>query len=94
MALTASWMTPFTLVAAAGLALPISAQPVPGPSPARASAPQRASVIDLRSGAIDTSSGFAGWAAKYHQTGKLPNYALAVVVGIVVIAIVAFGYRT
>jgi NADH-quinone oxidoreductase subunit L len=36
---------------------------------------------------------FAGWLGKYQQTGKLPNYALAVVVGVVVIAAVAFGYR-
>ena len=31
---------------------------------------------------------------KYQQTGKMPNYALGIVVGVVVIAIVAFGYRT
>jgi NADH-quinone oxidoreductase subunit L len=36
---------------------------------------------------------FAGWLGKHQQTGKLPNYALAVVVGVVVIAAVAFGYR-
>jgi NADH-quinone oxidoreductase subunit L len=36
---------------------------------------------------------FAGKEAKYYQTGKLPNYALAIVVGVVVLAIVAFGYR-
>jgi NADH-quinone oxidoreductase subunit L len=36
---------------------------------------------------------FGGWIGKYQQTGKLPNYALAVVVGIIVIAAVAFGYR-
>jgi len=38
-------------------------------------------------------TGFAGWLGKHQQTGKLPNYALAVVVGIVVITAVAFGYR-
>jgi NADH-quinone oxidoreductase subunit L len=38
-------------------------------------------------------TGFAGWIGKYQQTGKLPNYALAVVIGVVVIAAVAFGYR-
>jgi NADH-quinone oxidoreductase subunit L len=38
-------------------------------------------------------TGFAGWLGKHAQTGKLPNYALAVVVGVVVIAAVAFGYR-
>jgi NADH-quinone oxidoreductase subunit L len=36
---------------------------------------------------------FAGWLAKHQQTGKVPNYALAIVGGIVIIAIVAFGYR-
>jgi NADH-quinone oxidoreductase subunit L len=36
---------------------------------------------------------FAGWAGKFQQTGRLPNYALAVVVGVIVIAAVAFGYR-
>jgi NADH-quinone oxidoreductase subunit L len=37
---------------------------------------------------------FAGDVAKRAQTGRLPNYALAIVVGVVVIAAVAFGYRT
>jgi NADH-quinone oxidoreductase subunit L len=36
---------------------------------------------------------FFGWLGKYQQTGKIPNYALAIVTGIVVIAAVAFGYR-
>jgi hypothetical protein len=36
---------------------------------------------------------YAGWLGKFPQTGKLPNYALAIVVGVVVIAAVAFGYR-
>jgi NADH-quinone oxidoreductase subunit L len=40
------------------------------------------------------ATGFLGWAAKFQQTGKVPNYALAIVVGIIVIAAVAFGYRT
>jgi NADH-quinone oxidoreductase subunit L len=40
------------------------------------------------------AAGFLGWLGKFQQTGKVPNYALAIVVGIVVIAIVAFGYRT
>ena len=39
------------------------------------------------------ATGFAGWLGKFPQTGKLPNYALAIVVGIIVIAAVAFGYR-
>jgi hypothetical protein len=38
-------------------------------------------------------TGFGGWLGKLPQTGKLPNYALAVVVGVIVIAAVAFGYR-
>ncbi|MEX2247629.1 MAG: NADH-quinone oxidoreductase subunit L [Dehalococcoidia bacterium] len=37
---------------------------------------------------------YAGWLGKFAQTGKLPNYALAIVVGVIVMAIVAFGYRT
>jgi NADH-quinone oxidoreductase subunit L len=40
------------------------------------------------------TAGFLGWVGKFQQTGKVPNYALAIVVGIVVITIVAFGYRT
>ncbi|HET6614784.1 MAG TPA: NADH-quinone oxidoreductase subunit L [Dehalococcoidia bacterium] len=44
-------------------------------------------------GTGDTTN-YLGWAAKFQQTGKMPNYALAIVVGIVVITIVAFGYRT
>jgi NADH-quinone oxidoreductase subunit L len=36
---------------------------------------------------------FAGWLGKFQQTGKLPNYALAIVAGIVIIAAVGFGYR-
>jgi NADH-quinone oxidoreductase subunit L len=39
------------------------------------------------------ATGFLGWLGKYPQTGRIPNYALAIVVGIVVIAAVAFGYR-
>ena len=31
---------------------------------------------------------YAGWLGKHLQTGKLPNYALAMVVGVVVLAIV------
>ena len=34
-----------------------------------------------------------GWVLKYQQTGKLPNYALAIIVGIVALAIVAFAAR-
>jgi NADH-quinone oxidoreductase subunit L len=39
------------------------------------------------------ATGFLAWAGKYAQTGKLPNYALGIVIGVVVIAAVAFGYR-
>jgi NADH:ubiquinone oxidoreductase subunit 5 (subunit L)/multisubunit Na+/H+ antiporter MnhA subunit len=39
------------------------------------------------------ATGFMGWLGKHQQTGNVPNYALAIVVGIIVIAIVAFGYR-
>jgi len=37
---------------------------------------------------------YLGWLGKFQQTGKIPNYALAIVVGVIVIAAVAFGYRT
>jgi NADH-quinone oxidoreductase subunit L len=37
---------------------------------------------------------YLGFLAKYAQTGKIPNYALGIVIGVVVIAAVAFGYRT
>jgi NADH-quinone oxidoreductase subunit L len=36
---------------------------------------------------------YAGFLAKFQQTGRVPNYALALVIGVVVIAAVAFGYR-
>jgi len=39
------------------------------------------------------ATNFLGWLGKHQQTGKLPNYALGIVIGIVVIAAVAFGYR-
>jgi NADH-quinone oxidoreductase subunit L len=39
------------------------------------------------------ATGFFGWLGKFPQTGKVPNYALAIVIGIVVLAAVAFGYR-
>jgi NADH-quinone oxidoreductase subunit L len=31
--------------------------------------------------------------AKFQQTGKLPNYALAMVIGVVAMALVAFGLK-
>jgi len=39
------------------------------------------------------ATGFLGWAGKYMQTGRLPNYALVLVAGVAIIAAVAFGYR-
>jgi NADH-quinone oxidoreductase subunit L len=53
----------------------------------------RAVVNDSGVNGTGELTGFAGWLGKHQQTGKLPNYALAVVVGIVVSAAVAFGYR-
>jgi NADH-quinone oxidoreductase subunit L len=35
----------------------------------------------------------AGWLLKFQQTGRLPNYALAMVVGVVVLAIAGFSLR-
>jgi NADH-quinone oxidoreductase subunit L len=35
----------------------------------------------------------AGWVLKFQQTGKLPNYALAIVIGIVALALVAFSLK-
>ncbi|HEX5479194.1 MAG TPA: NADH-quinone oxidoreductase subunit L [Dehalococcoidia bacterium] len=34
-----------------------------------------------------------GWTAKFQETGKIPNYAFAIVAGIVIIVAIAFGYR-
>jgi hypothetical protein len=34
-----------------------------------------------------------GWVLKFQQTGKLPNYALAMILGVAVIAIVGFSVR-
>ena len=34
-----------------------------------------------------------GWLLKYQQTGKLPNYALAMVLGVAVIAVVGFSVK-
>ena len=47
--------------------------------------------------AVDGSAqatGFIGYLLKFPQTGKLPNYALAIVIGIVALALVAFSLRT
>ena len=37
------------------------------------------------------SIGYAGLRLKFLQTGRIPNYALAMAVGVIVIALVAFG---
>jgi NADH-quinone oxidoreductase subunit L len=36
---------------------------------------------------------FLGYMLKFQQTGKLPNYALAIIVGVVVLAFVAFSLK-
>ncbi len=53
----------------------------------------RAVVNDTGVNGTGEATSFLGWLGKFPQTGKLPNYALAIVVGVAVIAIVAFGYR-
>jgi NADH-quinone oxidoreductase subunit L len=53
----------------------------------------RAVVNDSGVNGTGEATSFLGWLGKFPQTGKLPNYALAIVVGVAVIAIVAFGYR-
>jgi NADH-quinone oxidoreductase subunit L len=45
---------------------------------------------------IDGPGQFAsisGWVLKYTQSGKLPNYALAMIVGVVVLALVGFSVK-
>jgi len=54
----------------------------------------RAIVNDSGVNGTGEATDYLGFLAKYSQTGKIPNYALGIVIGIVVIAIVAFGYRT
>ncbi len=39
------------------------------------------------------TTGFAAYLMKFQQTGKLPNYALAMVIGIVALALVAFSLK-
>ncbi|HYM16251.1 MAG TPA: NADH-quinone oxidoreductase subunit L [Dehalococcoidia bacterium] len=53
----------------------------------------RAVVNDAGVQGTGEATGFFGWMGKFTQTGKLPNYALAMVIGVVVIVLVAFGYR-
>ena len=54
----------------------------------------RAVVNDTGVNGTGEVTDLAGRLGKYTQTGKMPNYALGIVIGVVVIAIVAFGYRT
>ena len=54
----------------------------------------RAVVNDSGVNGTGETAWYLGWLGKFQQTGKIPNYALAIVVGIVVIFAVAFGYRT
>jgi len=53
----------------------------------------RAVVNDAGVQGTGEATSFFGWLGKFSQTGKLPNYALAIVIGVVVIVLVAFGYR-
>ncbi len=39
------------------------------------------------------ATGFAAYLMKFQQTGKLPNYALAMVIGVVALAVVAFSLK-
>jgi hypothetical protein len=39
------------------------------------------------------TTGLAAYLMKFQQTGKLPNYALAIVIGIVALAVVAFSLK-
>jgi NADH-quinone oxidoreductase subunit L len=40
------------------------------------------------------TTAFLSYMAKFQQTGKLPNYALAMIIGIVALALVAFSLKT
>jgi NADH-quinone oxidoreductase subunit L len=40
------------------------------------------------------TTGFVGYLLKFQQTGRLPNYALAIIVGVVALALVAFSLKT
>ena len=54
----------------------------------------RAVVNDSGVNCTGEATNYLAFLAKYQQTGKIPNYALGIVIGVVVITIVAFGYRT
>jgi NADH-quinone oxidoreductase subunit L len=53
----------------------------------------RAVVNDAGVQGTGEATDYLGFLGKYTQTGKIPNYALAIVIGVIVIAAVAFGYR-
>ena len=53
----------------------------------------RAIVNDTGVQGTGEATSYLGWVAKFQQTGKIPNYAAAIVIGVVVVAAVAFGYR-
>jgi NADH-quinone oxidoreductase subunit L len=53
----------------------------------------RAVVNDAGVQGTGEATEYLGFLGKFTQTGKIPNYALAIVIGVVVIAAVAFGYR-
>jgi NADH-quinone oxidoreductase subunit L len=53
----------------------------------------RAVVNDSGVNGSGEATGFFGWLLKFQQTGKVPNYALGIVIGIIVIAVIAFAYR-
>ncbi len=36
---------------------------------------------------------FAGYLLKFQQTGRLPNYALAIIIGVITLALIAFGVK-
>ncbi|HWO74250.1 MAG TPA: hypothetical protein VNN21_11910, partial [Dehalococcoidia bacterium] len=38
-------------------------------------------------------TGGVGWLLKFQQTGKLPNYALAMILGVVVLTVVGFSVK-
>jgi NADH-quinone oxidoreductase subunit L len=39
-------------------------------------------------------TGYLGFRIKFAQTGKIPNYALAIVIGVIALAVIAFSTRT
>ena len=53
----------------------------------------RAVVNDTGVNGAGAVTGAAGWLLKFQQTGKLPNYALAMILGVAVLAIVGFSVK-